>query len=135
MYLKICGPLNKLEGKYQAEFHPDQYKTSPSSIHVPLFIILEGLAQIGCRASSIELFNNKSTFPIQFNNLVYHSSNYIDVVSNNRKNLLLHAEVKKKGQIGIAYCSLLSKQNELIISMNIWTTLREENGNNSLYKE
>lgn len=122
MYLQICGEIEKTTNMYQSKFRPNLYKVNPQIDEVPLFIIIEGLAQIGCRSISRELFNAQSVFPIQFNNLDIEGN--LKSVRFDNEELILTSIVHQVGKMGVAQCNLQTKQGKILVKIEVWGSVR-----------
>jgi hypothetical protein len=120
MYLELCGELQlqgeDADGRYCAPFRPERYPAALlNESEVPLYLLVEALAQVGCRASAREFFAGARTIPVQVNSLRAGRKVLADQVG-----CTLTASVQPKGAMAVADCELVDASGEVVASATLW---------------
>lgn len=125
MYLDLCGKIEKKEDTFTALFHQDLSNIELRNDELPVFLIMEGLVQISCRAASQSLFNNKPCFPASINQFRY--SDHVDKIDMKEEGLRFATAIENRGSYGVSMCKLLNRNNDIIVDAEVWVAVREGN--------
>ncbi|SFR57270.1 hypothetical protein [Anaeromicropila populeti] len=123
MYLEMCNNLEYVKDYFIAAFEPQKSNVEIDSEEVPIFLMLEGFAQIACRASSSNLFDQQPCFPAAIKKFEYLTT---DIIKMDDSNLKLSASVKRCGEYGVSTCYLLDKNNAELALAEVWVTVRKK---------
>lgn len=117
MYMELCGSIKFDVEQCSANFQYEPYLSSSKwamSLNViPLYVIVEAMAQISCRTCSIKFFSSKRTVPVQIKDLLIHAP-----VIKKTQTLKLTNKVEQKGMFAISECKLVDETNRLLASAN-----------------
>ncbi|WP_338553882.1 hypothetical protein [Paenibacillus sp. KS-LC4] len=119
MYLSLCGAVELENQRYRAIFHPERYMPfleGGQAGAIPLYIMIEALAQISCRASSTAFFGGARTIPVQIKNVRYVKQIFDSYPVGE---LVLSADVGQKGKFALADCKLETAEGEMIVEAAI----------------
>jgi|GEM_PF-2139015 hypothetical protein len=124
-YLSLCGTIERRDGWYEAPLQQQLYryerKGAYQSEMLPLYLILEALAQIGCRSAAQELHTNARIIPVQLRKCSFELEH-----APQEGNYRLRASCKDNGRQTVMLTELLSGQQKTIASAELWVSVMGE---------
>jgi hypothetical protein len=125
LFLDICGKLEFEGNNCKANFNSEQCNLDILDNTVPLFIIIEGFAQMASRGASVLFFNGAPCFPVLINS--FDIKGEFRTVTFNNRELTLEAHLNRRNNYGVAFCRLHDLNEGVTISGEIWATIRTLN--------
>jgi hypothetical protein len=103
-FLGLCGPQEEASGKITARLRPDRYcvRRDPALAEggIPIYLIVEAMAQHACRASSRALFGGRRAMLAQISDLT------LSIIALDEP-CHLTATVAGRGELARVECKLL----------------------------
>jgi hypothetical protein len=124
-YLSLCGTIELREGWYEAPLQQHLYRyermREQRPVTLPVYLILEALAQIGCRAASRALDTSARIIPVQLRQCKFELEHALSDGC-----YRLRASSKDIGRATVLLTELLSEREERIASAELWVSVMGE---------
>jgi hypothetical protein len=118
-YLDLCGEQRVRNGVFVAPLRPESYRAEHdpefAEAGIPVYVLVEAMAQHACRASGTVLFEGRRAVPAQITDLVL-----APVPAGGEYTLV--ATVGSRGQFGSVRCELRDTQGAVLASGTFMTS-------------
>ncbi|EFM11527.1 hypothetical protein PaecuDRAFT_1975 [Paenibacillus curdlanolyticus YK9] len=126
-YLKLCGAIAHNGQRYDAPFQPDVYPHDRKATSVrkalPLYLIIEALAQIGCRSAAEALHTTARIIPVQLRNFRMEKE-----VAQGDGPYRLQAALKENGRQIALDTLLIDSRGNTAVSAELWVSVMAASG-------